>query len=219
MIGESVAEESTPWRNGVASLIAGLVIGSSAAIAGFAVAAVGPDSLFADPLAGKGSGSAIFLEPMKDQGPQSEVVLVKKATQALLTARVAPQRFPRDKKLADSFVRSSLAREVRSASVADAWVKSKASKKSLELESALEQFANDPTYLPFYDNRFVVSRWQGVSVQDGEAFVLLLGHQEYQNEDRSWQVDGDDQWQISLVLEDGAWKLSSVAAVATGGAR
>jgi hypothetical protein len=218
VIGETMAEKSTRQRKNLSSLIVGFVVGSSVAVASLAIAATGSDDLFEDPLSGMGSGSAILLEPMKDNGPQSQVALVKKATKALLAARVAPQRFPRDKKLAESFVRGAHAQEVRRAGVADAWIKSKANTKSLELQSAIAKFADDPAYLPFYDNRFVVSLWQGVSVRNDDAFVLLLGHQEYQNEDRSWQADADDQWQISLVLEDGAWRLSSVAAVVTGGA-
>lgn len=206
-------------RRNRTSLFAGLILGSSLAVAGLAVASTGPQESFTDPLADSGSGNATLREPMRDKGSHLEIVSVKKATSDLLTDRVAPQRFPRNKGLAKSFASGVRAQMIRSKSVAETWANRKARAKSIELQSAITKFAEDPSYLPFYDNRFIVSLWQGVSIHENQAFVLLIGHQEYENEDGSWQADSDDQWQISLRHENGVWKLFEVEAVAIGGGR
>ena len=65
-----MAEKSTRQRKNLSSLIVGFVVGSSVAVASLAIAATGSDDLFEDPLSGMGSGSAILLEPMNDNGPQ-----------------------------------------------------------------------------------------------------------------------------------------------------
>ncbi len=62
---------------------------------------------------------------------------------------------------------------------------------------------------PYSDNRFVVDAWNGVRVQGVEAFALLDGHDEYLD-GLGWAPDPVRQWHVSLLFEDGRWKLAEV---------
>jgi hypothetical protein len=67
-------------------------------------------------------------------------------------------------------------------------------------------------YEPFEDNRFVIDQWQGVRVNGASAFCLATAHDEVQRSG-VWEAADSQQYQVSMVFEDGAWKLNEVQMV------
>jgi hypothetical protein len=81
--------------------------------------------------------------------------------------------------------------------------------RTSEAAAAMADAYADPTYQPYVDNTFTVDQWQGVQVSRSTAFALLMAHDSYKNIDGTWDDDVSRQWQVTLSLETGSWKIVS----------
>jgi Putative amidase domain len=82
-----------------------------------------------------------------------------------------------------------------------------------ELQRAVQLAASDPSYERYEEAVFVVTAWQGVTIADTVANVLLLGHYTYRISGE-WGDDPTYQFQIVMRLEDG-WRIEQLEAVST----
>ena len=80
-----------------------------------------------------------------------------------------------------------------------------------ELQRALQLAAGDPSYQRYDEAAFVVTAWQGVTIADAVAHVLMLGHYTYQV-NGAWRDDPTYQFQIVMCHEDD-WRIEQLDAV------
>ena len=154
-----------------------------------------------------------------DVGPGALVAQVKAAAPELLAADVALGRLPQSLAQRDQIVRGQKAE--RSAKARSLWDSGSSEKRVSELERGLALVVNDSGYMSFTDNRFVVTEWQGVQIEDNSANVTVIGHPEYADESGVWTSDSDRQYQLEL-LRGGpgsqfGWNLASIVERYVGG--
>jgi hypothetical protein len=93
------------------------------------------------------------------------------------------------------------------------FTQSTASAHTRELQQAVQLAASDPSYERYDEAVFVVTAWQGVTIADPVANVLLLGHYTYRISGE-WRDDATYQFQIVMRLEEG-WRIEQLEALST----
>jgi hypothetical protein len=155
-------------------------------------AAVDSSGALSDP-----AGSVQYRDPTSDSGPAADVAQVKsdvvvdlQADRAIMSPATVPATL--QAQLAGIYSSSVLASTVT------------------ETTQAMLAAQADPTYKPYDANTFTVSGWQGVQVNGTTALAVFLGYDAYESPGQStFEADTVRQWQVTLALEGGRWKLVS----------
>jgi hypothetical protein len=149
-----------------------------------------------------------YLAPSADRGPASVVAAVKTAVPALIAADTAVGRLPT--RITDRQGPTEARR--RAALIQATWAPWRVAAQREEWDEAIAELVDDPTYLPFTDNRLVVREWQGVTVHGSRAFAKFLGYEEYRG-NAAWRSDEPNQYQVYLAYSSGAWRLDAFGSV------
>ena len=165
---------------------------------------------------------AVIQESFADSGDTSQIAAIKTQLPKLLRDDAAAGRLTTGELADQSQLQSEDAVEGREQLTEKVWAPSEVAGQSATLEEGIDLVADDPTYEPYVSNKFVVESWQGVRVDGIQSYAQLAGHQEYKNEDGSWDVDLSKQYQVHLISNSDvgavySWLLSDKAAVRLGG--
>jgi len=96
--------------------------------------------------------------------------------------------------------------------VSSVYASSVLSKAYAEAQAGWNAQVADPGYTPYTGHNFVVDAWQGVVVTPTGATLLVMGHKSYLV-NGAWSDDPSEQHQATLLLEDGHYKIVSLARV------
>lgn len=161
-------------------------------------------------------------EPFSDVGPTEVVAAIKKAVVRNIEIDSSLDELPMDLDKRREQIRDPEAKADRFARIQRAWAGSRVAEVQEDLEESLVSADQDRAYYPYQDVEFVVTTWEGVSVDGDRASALLHGHRRFyrdywdddnddqfgdDEDDDGWVDDPDAQWQVDLVRENGRWKL------------
>jgi hypothetical protein len=187
--------------------------------AGAAAVSAQPGASTVGPEGGAGGTGAVHQDPRGDTGDRGDVNDVKKAVPVLLTADVAVQRMTPAQKADAGLRKSAKFADRLTAGLEAVWSGDTEDDEIASNRAALAASEGDTAYIPFQDNTFVVTTWQGVAVDGDTAIAIVVAHQTFEKAG-SWYPDRDGQHQIGLVRDDGnptGWALAWHVEVALGG--
>ena len=170
---------------------------------------------------GPADGVAVRQGAFSDQGPPGDVERVRADIPRLITGDVAAGRLSEDDLENPAEVMGPEQSEAREDLTAQVWAPSEVADQSAALEEGIQLVLDDPAYVPYVDNRFVVTEWQGSRITDQNAYGQVIGHTEFKSEDGTWSADEDEQHQVHLVRAERAatfhWLLTARFAVSLRG--
>lgn len=141
-------------------------------------------------------------DSFSDSGSESDVSTVKTELPKLLTGDVAAGKVTTEEIGGEDTFDADLVEE-REELTEEVWAEDQADEQAELLESGLRSAEKDPDPPRYIKNRFVVSKWQGVSVDGDVAYAQLVGHQTYTMEDGTVEPDADEQYQVQLTQNSG----------------
>ncbi|WP_415003150.1 hypothetical protein [Aeromicrobium sp.] len=164
-------------------------------------------------------GTAEVVEPVADSGDAAKVLAVKTAVPILLRQDASVGRMPNlEPSLRTVAVTATSAVTLVDTTLKNVWSPQVVAGEVQTWLSSLQLAAADPNYIPYSDNSFTVSEWQGVQVDGNAATATFLGHNSYKLPD-GWKSDPDDQYQMTLQYVSGllgvgsGWRLSNVTII------
>lgn len=159
-------------------------------------------------------------EPSPDVGPTSDVAEVKATLPSLIAADAeigvmpasAPARVESVRARIEDPSSPTAAETTVQEEVEGVWASGSVLEEVEDWAEGLEAAAEDTSYVSYADARFVVTEWQGVTVSGDEATAVALAHRGYLT-GGVWTDDEDEQFQVSLERESGAWQLADVKSI------
>ncbi len=157
-----------------------------------AVKNAGPRSDVNEP----GGRKASWRQASADSGAPGDVARLKQAVSSILGLELRAAAMPAS--VAQRRSESADRHRALAKTEATIWAPAVAHARSAELQQAIDAAAADPRYDAYSDARFVVTRWQGVTVNGTSAEATVLGHNEFRAPGEGWTSGRESQIQIKL---------------------
>lgn len=134
-----------------------------------------------------------------DSGSAAEIAFIKSRIPVIITTDTALCRFSAQQIRDSGWLESKLTGPEVPTQVRKVWVPEMVDSRVADIRAGFELVASEPDPATFTDNRFVVTRWLGVSSGNGAGRAVFDGHHEYLVED-GWLSNPDSRWEIEFEL-------------------